>query len=143
MLFDPGSPRRATTAAQFRIATKRFQRIGEEAAFARRHEKSCFLVHHRLRNTGKDGRDNGARRRHRFEDDGWENVAGALLIGRRSERENVAVAQFFEPATLGKRARERDHPTQAQPGNLLLKIPGSGPSPMISQRNWMLRWRNC
>ena len=108
MALNPGVACAAIADAQFGIPAQYFQRVGEEPALARVHQQAGFLVYDRFRNAGHDRRNDRARGSHRFEDHRWKNIARAVVVDSRGQREDVAAAQFFQDAALRQSALERD-----------------------------------
>src|SRR5213082_3024987 len=121
MALSPGAACVAIADAQFGIPAQYFQRIGEEPALARVHQQAGFLVYDRFRNAGRDRRNDRARGSHRFENHRWKNIARAVVVDSRGQREDVAAAQFFQDAALRQSALEDDPIAEPQLVNLLLQ----------------------
>ena len=105
MLLHPRPACRAVARPTFAVAAKCFERVRKQSAFAGRNEQAGFVVDNRLRNPGERGRHNRPGRSHRFLDHGRKNIARAIVIGRRGERENVAGQQSLQHAILRQCAR--------------------------------------
>src|SRR5947207_6645849 len=121
MALNPGAASAAAAHAQFGVPAQYFQRVGEEPALARVHQQAGFLVYDRFRNPGRHRRHDRAGGSHRFENHRWKNIARAEVVDRRSQREDVAAAQFFHDAALRQSALERDEGAKPQLVNLLLQ----------------------
>src|SRR5438045_2569964 len=121
MALNPGATCAAVADAQFGIPGQYFQRIGEEPALARVHQQAGFLVYDRFRNAGRGRRNDRARGSHRFENHRWKNIARAMVVDSRGQREDVAAAQFLQDAALRQSSLERDAIAEPQLVNLLLQ----------------------
>ncbi len=114
MLLNSRPPGATQLPAQLRIAHQSLQRSRQSSGIAGRHQQTRFAVHDRFGNAGQPRGDHGPSGGHCLDDYGGENVAGALRIDHRGEREDIGSRDLFQDGSF------RQRPQQLNPARKIL-----------------------
>src|SRR4030095_112449 len=100
MLFDSRATRATIMRSQFIVFDESPQRFSQRYCILRWNEQTGFAMDNGFRNSSQPSGHDRTRSCHRLDDHRWKNIAGALYIYHRSERENISSPEFLQDRFL-------------------------------------------